>query len=82
MPLARMKTWADTPVPTAVFPFTTDIPLLSAWGQPLLFGPGSILVAHTADEYLDLAELEGRSTPTWNWPNPASGTRSAVSAGP
>ena len=62
MPLARMKTWADTTVPTAVFPFTTDIPLLSAWGQPLLFGPGSILVAHTADEYLDLAELEGRST--------------------
>ena len=58
VPLARMKTWDDTPVPTAVFPFTTDIPLLSAWGQPLLFGPGSILVAHTADEYLDLAELD------------------------
>ena len=58
VPLARMKTWDDTPVPTAVFPFTTDIPLLSAWGQPLLFGPGSILFAHTADEYLDLAELD------------------------
>jgi acetylornithine deacetylase len=58
VPLARMKTWADTTVPTAVFPFTTDIPLLAAWGQPLLFGPGSVLVAHTADEYLDLAELE------------------------
>jgi acetylornithine deacetylase len=58
VPLARMKTWADSPVPTAVFPFTTDIPLLSAWGQPLLFGPGSILEAHTANEYLDLTELD------------------------
>ena len=23
-----------------VFPYTTDIPFLSAWGEPLLFGPG------------------------------------------
>jgi acetylornithine deacetylase len=37
--------------------YTTDIPLLSRWGQPLLFGPGSIHVAHTADEYIDLDEL-------------------------
>lgn len=42
---------------TAVFPYTTDIPFLSAWGQPLLFGPGSIHVAHTADEYVSIAEL-------------------------
>jgi acetylornithine deacetylase len=42
---------------TAVFPYTTDIPFLDAWGQPLLFGPGSIHVAHTADEYLSIAEL-------------------------
>jgi acetylornithine deacetylase len=42
---------------TAVFPYTTDIPFLSAWGQPLLFGPGSILVAHTADEYVSIPEL-------------------------
>ncbi|HVO12675.1 MAG TPA: M20/M25/M40 family metallo-hydrolase [Vicinamibacteria bacterium] len=41
------------------FAFTTDIPLLSGWGRPLLFGPGSILVAHTEDEHVDLAELEG-----------------------
>jgi acetylornithine deacetylase len=40
------------------FAFTTDIPLLSAWGRPLLFGPGSILVAHTEDEHVELAELE------------------------
>jgi acetylornithine deacetylase len=44
---------------TAVFPFTTDIPFLSKWGTPLLFGPGSVLVAHTADEHVSLAELHG-----------------------
>jgi acetylornithine deacetylase len=42
---------------TAVFPYTTDIPFLSAWGQPLLFGPGSIHVAHTANEYVSIGEL-------------------------
>ena len=42
---------------TAVFPYTTDIPFLPAWGQPLLFGPGSIHVAHTADEFVSIAEL-------------------------
>ena len=42
---------------TAVFPYTTDVPFLSAWGKPLLFGPGSIHVAHTADEFVSIAEL-------------------------
>jgi acetylornithine deacetylase len=42
----------------AVFPYTTDIPFLNRWGQPLLYGPGSIHVAHTADEYVELADLE------------------------
>ncbi len=42
---------------TAVFPYTTDIPFLDRWGQPLLFGPGSIHVAHTADEFVSIAEL-------------------------
>jgi acetylornithine deacetylase len=37
--------------------YTTDIPLLSRWGTPLLFGPGSIHVAHTPDEYVDVDEL-------------------------
>jgi acetylornithine deacetylase len=49
-----------TPVPgfeTAVFPYTTDIPFLGAWGEPLLFGPGSIHAAHTADEHISVAEL-------------------------
>ena len=40
-----------------VFPYTTDIPFLRAWGQPLLFGPGSIHVAHTADEFIAIPEL-------------------------
>jgi acetylornithine deacetylase len=37
--------------------YTSDIPLLPNWGTPLLFGPGSIHVAHTADEYIDVEEL-------------------------
>jgi acetylornithine deacetylase len=37
--------------------YTTDIPLLSRWGTPLLFGPGSIHVAHTPDEFIDVREL-------------------------
>jgi acetylornithine deacetylase len=42
---------------TAVFPFTTDIPFLTAWGTPLLFGPGSVLVAHTDHEHILIEEL-------------------------
>jgi acetylornithine deacetylase len=43
---------------SAVFAFTTDIPLLSTWGRPLLFGPGSITVAHTDEESVEIRELE------------------------
>lgn len=43
---------------TAVFNFTTDVPFLDNWGQPLLMGPGSITMAHTADEYVEMAELQ------------------------
>ncbi len=42
---------------TEVFPFTTDIPFLLAWGKPLLFGPGSALVAHTDEEHVRISEL-------------------------
>jgi acetylornithine deacetylase len=38
--------------------YTSDIPLLEKWGSPLLFGPGSIHVAHTPLEYIDVTELE------------------------
>jgi acetylornithine deacetylase len=41
-----------------VFPYTTDIPFLPAWGEPLLFGPGSIHVAHTAEEFIAIPELQ------------------------
>jgi len=37
--------------------YTSDIPLLGQFGIPLLFGPGSIHVAHTPDEYIDVDEL-------------------------
>ena len=44
---------------TRVFPFTTDVPFLGRWGTPLLYGPGSILVAHTDGEFVTLDELHG-----------------------
>ena len=44
-------------LPTMVAAFTTDIPALSNWGQPLLVGPGSIHVAHTEREYVEKKQL-------------------------
>ena len=38
--------------------YTSDVPLLTQWGVPLLFGPGSIHVAHTPNEYIDTDELD------------------------
>jgi acetylornithine deacetylase len=43
--------------PTAPVSYTSDIPLLGHWGTPLLFGPGSIHVAHTPDEFVSVTEL-------------------------
>ena len=42
---------------TSVAAYATDIPKLSSWGTPYLFGPGSIHVAHRDDEHISLAEL-------------------------
>lgn len=42
---------------TEAFPYTTDAPLLRAWGKLLLFGPGSVFVAHTDDEHVRIADL-------------------------
>ena len=42
---------------TAPVAYTSDIPLLGKWCEPLLFGPGSIHVAHTPDEYIETDEL-------------------------
>lgn len=44
-------------VPSMVAKFTTDVPWLGAWGEPLLLGPGSIHVAHTPHEKLAKREL-------------------------
>jgi acetylornithine deacetylase len=55
IPAVRMHT-----VPgfeTAVFPYTTDVPLLGNWGTPMLLGPGSIHVAHTDEEHVGIDEL-------------------------
>jgi acetylornithine deacetylase len=43
---------------TATFPYTTDIPFLSNWGTPLLYGPGSVHVAHTDEEHVRIADLD------------------------
>jgi acetylornithine deacetylase len=42
---------------TAVFPYTTDVPVLTRWGRPLLIGPGSIHTAHTDHEHVLIDEL-------------------------
>jgi acetylornithine deacetylase len=45
-------------LPTTVVAFTTDIPTFNGvWGQPFLIGPGSIHVAHTAEERVSKKEL-------------------------
>ena len=43
--------------PTSVAAFATDIPELSQWGRPHLFGPGSVHVAHRDDEHVRITEL-------------------------
>jgi acetylornithine deacetylase len=55
IPAVRMHTLPE--FETAVFPYTTDVPLLTRWGTPLLLGPGSIHVAHTDDEHVSVDEL-------------------------
>jgi acetylornithine deacetylase len=55
IPFARLK--AVPGLPTMIAKFTTDIPQLNNWGEPLLLGPGSIHVAHTPGEKLAKKEL-------------------------
>jgi acetylornithine deacetylase len=43
--------------PTSVAAFATDIPELTDWGRPHLFGPGSVHVAHRDDEHVLIKEL-------------------------
>jgi acetylornithine deacetylase len=55
IPFARLQTLEG--LPTMIAAFTTDIPWLGNWGQPVLIGPGSIHVAHTEGEYIEKKEL-------------------------
>ena len=55
IPFARLR--AVEGLPTMIAKFTTDIPKLSNWGEPLLLGPGDIQVAHTPYEKLPKKEL-------------------------
>jgi acetylornithine deacetylase len=46
-------------IPKTIVSYTTDIPVLAgAWGKPFLLGPGSIHVAHTAEERVPKSQLE------------------------
>jgi acetylornithine deacetylase len=55
IPAVRMHTLSG--FETAIFPYTTDVPQLTAWGTPILVGPGSIHVAHTEHEHISIDEL-------------------------
>lgn len=56
IPFVRLR--AVPGLPTMIAKFTTDIPWLTNWGEPLLLGPGSIHVAHTSDEKIRKSELK------------------------
>jgi len=55
IPFLRLRTVDGVPTMTAAF--TTDVPFLTNWGEPLLIGPGSIQVAHTEGEYVEKQQL-------------------------
>jgi acetylornithine deacetylase len=55
LPFLRLRTVDG--LPTMIAAFTTDIPKLTKWGEPLLIGPGSIHVAHTEGEYIEKKQL-------------------------
>jgi acetylornithine deacetylase len=55
IPFSRLRTVPG--VETMVAAFTTDIPALTHWGEPVLLGPGSIHVAHTEREYISKKQL-------------------------
>ena len=55
LPFLRLRTVDG--LPTMIAAFTTDIPRLTNWGEPLLIGPGSIHVAHTDGEFIEKQQL-------------------------
>lgn len=48
--------------PTELMPYGTDIPYLTAFGRPLLLGPGSVLDAHIENERVEKRQLEDAVT--------------------
>ncbi len=57
LPPIHTHTVQGIDIPTSVVRFGTDIPCLSNWGTPMLYGPGSIHDAHTAHEYIAKKDL-------------------------
>jgi len=55
LPFLRLRTMDG--LPTMIAAFTTDIPKLTNWGEPLMIGPGSIHVAHTEGEFIAKQQL-------------------------
>lgn len=55
LPFLRLRTIDG--LATMIAAYTTDIPKLTNWGEPLLLGPGSIHVAHTDGEYIEKRQL-------------------------
>jgi acetylornithine deacetylase len=56
--IPALRLTAVAGLPTTVVAYTTDIPAFGdKWGQPLLFGPGTIHVAHTLDERVPKKQL-------------------------
>jgi acetylornithine deacetylase len=56
IPAVRLK--AVEGLPTTVVAYTSDIPAFAGqWGEPLLFGPGTIHVAHTLEERVPKQQL-------------------------
>jgi acetylornithine deacetylase len=55
IPFVRLRTLEGLPAMVAAF--TTDIPWLTNWGEPLLLGPGSIHVAHMEGEFVEKRQL-------------------------
>ena len=55
IPFVKLRTVPG--IETMIAAFTTDIPSLTNWGEPVLLGPGSIHVAHTERECISKRQL-------------------------
>lgn len=55
IPFLKLRTVPG--IESMIAAFTTDIPFLHKWGEPVLLGPGSIHVAHTERECISKKQL-------------------------